>query len=393
MKNEFGEVVPENVIIKGKELGCINCPKYIYRDGKYNNKFPASSIGGQKASRFRSFESANAHKVILCDGWVAFRSPSYTGVAVKGKRRSSVTSRSSAIIGGFDGATGLWKSLEEHRESIYSKNLRTAWDEILAICLSFKDKDVHVFSRRDGFSCIVAGLKVLQLKFENSGIKIILFKNIHNTGKRSVTQKKYPYIIRDTPANLPYERIEQHLKEQAEVIGKLRDSNSIGYMEKWLHNILIDNFNQSSIKGLKFEFLHYEVPLGKVKRRMQFGREHADIFAQDSSGSLVIIEVKENSSNLDDAIRQGISYLEWVDTYKNRLEPRVKELGWNVDLNSLKLFVIAPGFSMDLNYVKKNLGEEMKDYDVTVVLVNMDWYVKRSIEVNKIIKLNGSPHH
>lgn len=106
-RNEFGDEVPENVIIRGKELGSIKCPKYIYKDGNYNNKFPASSIGGQKASRFRSFESANAHKVILCDGWVAFRSPSYTGVPVKGKKRSSVTSRSSAIIGGFDGATGL----------------------------------------------------------------------------------------------------------------------------------------------------------------------------------------------------------------------------------------------------------------------------------------------
>lgn len=388
MRNEFGEEVPEKVIVKGRGMGCIKCPKYIYRDGKYNNKFPASSIGGQKASRFRSFESANAHKVILCDGWVAFRSPSYTGVAVKGKKRSSITSRNSAIIGGFDGANGLWKSLEEHRESIYSKNLRTAWDEILAICFSFKDKGVNVFSRRDGFSCIISGLKVLQLKFENSGIKIILFENIHNTGKRSVKQKKYQYAIRDTHANLHYERIEQHLEKQSKNIGKLRDSNSIGYMEKWLHNILIKNFELNSIEGLKFDFLHYEVPLGKVKRKMHFGREHADIFARDSSGSLVIIEVKEDSSNLDDAIRQGIFYLEWVDTYKDRLKPRVKELGWNVNLDSLKLYVIAPGSSIVQEHIVKNLGNEMKDYDINVALINWDWHMRKSIEINKIIKLN-----
>ena len=268
--------------------------------------------------------------------------------------------------------------------------MRTAWDEILAICLSFKDKDVHVFSGRDGFSCIVAGLKVLQLKFENSGIKIILFENIHNTGKRSVTQKKYQYTIRDSHANLRYEGIRKHLEDQSKSIGMLRDSNSIGYMEKWLHNFLIDHFKKGSIKDLEFDFLHYEVPLGKVKRKMQFGREHADIFARDSSGSLAVIEVKENSSNLEEAIRQGIPYLEWVDTHKDKLKPRVEELGWNVDLNSLKLYVIAPGFSMDQDEVIMDLGEEMKDYDVTVVIINMDWYIRRSIEVQKIININSS---
>lgn len=379
MINEFGEHVPENVIIKGIERGCIKCPTYIYRDGKYNNKFPAASIGGQKATRFRSFESANAHKVMLCDGWVAFRSPSYSGATIRGQRSSSVTSRNSAIIGGFDGAAGLWKSLEEHRNSIYPENLRNAWDAILDICLSFKDKDLQVFSRRDGFSCIVSGLKVMQLKIEPAGIQINLFKNIHNPGKRSVRQKKHQYMITGSAVPLRFEPIREHLKEQSETIGKLRDSNSIGYMEKWLHNLLIENFRRHSIEGLKLDFLHYEVPLGKVKRKLQFGREHADIFARDSSGSVVIIEVKENYFNIDDAIRQGISYLEWVDTYKDNLKPRVRELGWNVDLDSLKLYVIVPGFGIDEDPIKSNLKEEMKGYDVTVVFINWDWPTRRLI--------------
>ncbi len=388
MKNEFGEDIPENVIAKGIEIGSIKCPWYIYKDGIYNNKFPAASIGGTKATRFKNMASVNANKVILCDGWVAFKSPSYSGTRLKGQRDYSVETRSSAIIGGFDGTNGLWKSLEEHRNSIYSHGLRNAWDDILAVGLSFKDKDLQVFSRKDGFSCIISGLKVMQLKFVPSGMQIILFRNIHNIGKRSVKQKTYQYPINSSDAYLNLENIKAHLKEQSETIARLRDNNSIGYMEKWLHNLLIDGFNQKSIKDLKMDFLHYEVPLGKVKHRLQFGREHADIFARDETGSLVIVEVKENSSNIEDAFRQGICYLKWVDTYKERLKPRVKELGWDVNLDSLKLYVIAPSFPVDFNHVKDILGEEIKEYDINIVLINPNWYICKCVEVIKTVKLN-----
>ncbi|WP_094229274.1 hypothetical protein [Methanolobus psychrotolerans] len=384
MRNELGENVPENVIQKGKEMGCMNCPKYIYMDGKYNG-FPAASIGGKKASRFHSLGSANANKVMLGDGWVAFRSPSHGGSMVKGSVRPSVISRGSAMIGGFDGAAGLWKSLEEHRGSIYSNKLRNTWDEILAVCHSFKDKDVQVFSRRDGFSCIISGLKVLQLKLESSGLKMTLFRNVHNPGKRSVHQIKNHYNIDNSDVQLLLVQIKNHLDEQSKTIGQLRKNNSIGYMEKWLHNLLIESFELNKIEGLELDFLYYEVPLGKVKRNMQYGREHADIFARDSSGSLVIIEVKESSFNIDDAVRQGISYVKWVDDYKYQLKPRTNELGWDVDLDSLKLYVIAPGHDIDKGHIEHNLGETINDYDVTVILINEDWHTSRCIGINKVI--------
>ncbi len=388
MQNEFGEEVPEQVVAKGRELGCIKCPRYIYRDGQYKDDYPAASIGGKKASRFKNMASVNLNKVRLCDGWVAFTSPSHSGNLIKGSHPSSTVSRSSAIIGGFDGAGGLWRSLEEHRSCLCSQELRRAWDEILATCLSFEDRGLQVFSRRNGLSCIIAGLKVMELKCEPPGMQLTLIKNIHNPGKRSVKQQKYRYGIRTSGTHINTGNIRAHLKEQSETIGQLRDANMIGYMEKWLHNLLIDGFRHRSIEGLEMDFLQYEVPLGKVKRRLKFGREHADIFSRDPSGSLVIIEVKETSSDLEDAVRQGLNYLEWVETYKDRLRPRVKELGWGVDLDSLKLCIIAPGAFADFDHIKASTEDEMKDHDVNIVLINTDWYVSKKIEVVNTIKLN-----
>lgn len=60
-------------------MGCIS-PKYIYRDGQFGGKYPASSIGCKvNAGRFRNAASAESHKINLGEGWVVFRSPSGTG--------------------------------------------------------------------------------------------------------------------------------------------------------------------------------------------------------------------------------------------------------------------------------------------------------------------------
>lgn len=62
-------------------MGC-NKPRYVYEDGEWtkHGKFPASSINVKSSShRFSSPESAEAHKVNLGDGWVAFKSPSGSG--------------------------------------------------------------------------------------------------------------------------------------------------------------------------------------------------------------------------------------------------------------------------------------------------------------------------
>ncbi len=92
MLNEIGTDVPPDILRKvedrAKELGsdCVkNFYLYVYKDGQYGVKeFPASSIGGTKATRFRNEESYEANKVELGDGWVAFRSPTHGGVNIFG---------------------------------------------------------------------------------------------------------------------------------------------------------------------------------------------------------------------------------------------------------------------------------------------------------------------
>ena len=75
--NECGNDVPDNIVLKAREASCIRCPKYVYKDGEYGGKLPASSIGCRAAaSRFQNTKNVEKMKVDLGDGWVAFKSPS-----------------------------------------------------------------------------------------------------------------------------------------------------------------------------------------------------------------------------------------------------------------------------------------------------------------------------
>ncbi|MBW6481329.1 MAG: hypothetical protein K0B37_18025 [Bacteroidales bacterium] len=90
MLNEIGADVPPEMLNKvkdkAKDLGheCVqNYYLYIYKDGQYGpKKFPASSIGGTKATRFRNKESYEANKIEIDDGWVVFRSPTHGGINI-----------------------------------------------------------------------------------------------------------------------------------------------------------------------------------------------------------------------------------------------------------------------------------------------------------------------
>jgi hypothetical protein len=75
MKDECGDEIPEEIVAKAKAIGCIKDAWYVYRDGRYGKKRPAVSLGCQKAARFRS-DDFQEYKVLLGDGYVAFRSPS-----------------------------------------------------------------------------------------------------------------------------------------------------------------------------------------------------------------------------------------------------------------------------------------------------------------------------
>jgi hypothetical protein len=93
VKNEVFMEIPIEVIRKAEELGCLKTYdrfdrvyvyKYVYKKGNYGGKFPASCIGGTKATRFGNWESVAANEVDLGMGWVVFSSPTHGGVNIFG---------------------------------------------------------------------------------------------------------------------------------------------------------------------------------------------------------------------------------------------------------------------------------------------------------------------
>ncbi|MDO9518278.1 MAG: hypothetical protein Q7J10_09570 [Methanosarcinaceae archaeon] len=274
------------------------------------------------------------------------------------------------VIGGFDGADGLWKSFDEHLNSISSTSLRERFKAIHDVGRSLEKEKVQCFSRKNGFSFIIRGLKVGQVILNPGGFNLTLMKNIHNTGKRSVRQEKNEYVFSNANLNpISNSDIKAHLLEQSKTLLALRSRNAIGYMEKWLHCLLIEQMESGGLPGLGLDFLYYETPVGKVKRNQQFGREHVDIVARErSSGALVVVEVKKDDSDIDAAIVQGISYVDWMRKHKSHLAPRVKQLGWDVNLDNVKLYVVAPGTRMPL-----------VDGNARIVLVDRDWYVDEKV--------------
>ncbi|MDO9098868.1 MAG: hypothetical protein Q7U60_12210, partial [Candidatus Methanoperedens sp.] len=178
-----------------------------------------------------------------------------------------------AILGSFDGAAGLWKNESEHLSSIPSPEARRSCEGILALVKGL-DKDLHIqhFSRKNGFSFIVKGLKIGEIKLGSGGFILTLIQNILNKGYTSVHQVKKDFIFAGSGKPPVSEAdLRNHLVSEAKNLIELRKNNTIGYREKWLHSLLIEKMQDGSLSGLDLEFLYYETPVGKVKRNKQFG--------------------------------------------------------------------------------------------------------------------------
>ncbi len=50
-----------------------------------------------------------------------------------------------------------------------------------------------------------------------------------------------------------------------------------------------------------------------------------------------VVEVKKRGEDLDSVVSQGLSYAEWLFKYRERLKPRITQLGWDVDINNIRL--------------------------------------------------------
>jgi len=97
--------------------------------------------------------------------------------------------------------------------------------------------------------------------------------------------------------------------------------------------------------------------------------KNVDFVAREqSSGALVVVEVKKDDSDLNAAVEQGMGYVDWMRKHKTHLAPRVKQLDWDVDLDNVKLYVIAPG-----------RGKPSVDGNVRMVFINRNWYADEKI--------------
>jgi len=298
------------------------------------------------------------------------------------KRTEKMKQSKEGVISEFDGTDGLWTSLDEHLKSISTGVLRQRCSEILESGRSLDRYKVQYFSRRDGFSFFIRGLKVAQVHITPSGFNLTLIKNIHNSGRKSVRQKKCKYVFdkRNTDA-VSDSDFRSHLIDQSQTLLELRRRNAIGYVEKWLHGLLIEQMCSDGA-GLGLDFLFYETPVGKVKRNRQFGREHVDIAAKEhDSDAFTLVEIKKDSNDLGSAISQSISYMNWVHENRQSLTPRINELGWDADLDNLKLYVIAPGYRIPADELRMINGVGSGFFSIKVILINHDWYVDEEVRI------------
>ncbi|GFO97592.1 hypothetical protein ig2599ANME_1797 [groundwater metagenome] len=297
-----------------------------------------------------------------------------------------------AILGSFDGAAGLWKNESEHLSSIPFTEARRSCEGILALVKSL-DKDLHIqcFSRKNGFSFIVKGLKIGEIKLGSGGFVLTLIQNILNKGYTSVHQVKKDFVFAGSGKPPVSEAdLQNHFVSEAKNLIELRKNNTIGYREKWLHSLLIEKMHDGSLSGHDLEFLYYETPAGKVKRNKQFGREHIDILAKERhSKALVVVEVKKQGDSLNSAVSQGLSYLEWLAKYKEHLKLRIAQLGWDVDIENLKLMVIAPDVGIKNTSIDASILQEAKrlNCEVETVYLNSDWANNENISVKEISRI------
>ncbi|MBE0521193.1 MAG: hypothetical protein IBX39_02860 [Candidatus Methanoperedenaceae archaeon] len=319
--------------------------------------------------------------------------PSAKNLRVQPKRTGARHSED-AEIGSFDGAAGLWKTESELLGSISSSESRRICEEILELAGSL-DKNLHIqrFNRKNGFSFIVKGLKIGEIKIGSGGFVLSLMKNILNKGYTSVRKEKQDFIFNGTSANNPdsLKEIQDHLISESKNLISLRKTNTIGYREKWLHCLLIEQMQDNGLAGLDLDFLYYETPAGKVKRSRQFGREHIDILAGDRKNkSLAVVEVKKEGTDIGSAVSQGLSYIGWLWEHKEHLKPRIKQVGWDVSIDNLKLSIIAPDVDIQNFSLDAISKEQIKKYNckVNLVSINQDWVQNENISVTRNFEID-----
>ncbi len=139
--------------------------------------------------------------------------------------------------------------------------------------------------------------------------------------------------------------------------------------------------------GIYFDFLFYEAPAAKIKRYIRPRSETIDILAKERhSKALVVVEIKKHGNDLDSAVSQGLSYVEWLGKNKEELKPRMDQLGWDVNIENLKLMIIAPDMDFNNTFIEASIMEQVKRLNCEVILasINSDWI--RTNEISCTLK-------
>lgn len=278
----------------------------------------------------------------------------------------------------IDAAASIWKSESELLLSIRSPEARRLCKSILALVKNL-DKNLHIqyFSRKSGFSFIVKGLRIAEIRIVSAGFILWLIQNTKVPGSTRPRQAKKKLVF--TGIEIPiisYSELSAHFTSEAKNLIYLREKNSIGYFEKWLHCLLIEKIQNDELSGLDFDFLFYEAPAAKIKRYVRPRHETIDILAKEQhSKALVVAEVKKQGEDLNSAVLQGLSYVGWLGKYKEELKPRILQLGWGVDIEKLKLMVIAPDMDFNNTLIDASILEQAKRLNCEVILIsiNSDW--------------------
>lgn len=133
------------------------------------------------------------------------------------------------------------------------------------------------------------------------------------------------------------------------------------------------------------EYLYYEAPGGKKGS----GRTHIDILAKNIlNEGLVVIEVKKDNQDLNEAICQGLSYLDWVRKNEHEIQRRTNQLNWNVKVSENELMIITP----DL-FSKNDIDEKVRNhigrynFNVEVISVDSNWRFNEELFVTNKFKV------
>lgn len=216
----------------------------------------------------------------------------------------------------------------------------------------------------------------------------MLIKNMKVLGSRRPRQVKENFIFTglEKPP-ISYSELRNHFISEAKNMIYHRKNNDFGYPEKWLHSLLIEKMQDGTLSGLDLEFLYYETPVGKVKRNKQFGREKIDILAKERhSKAMVVVEVKKQGEDLNSAVSQGLSYVGWLEKYKEELKPRIAQLGWDANIENLKLIMLAPDMISNNTKLDATVSDYAKKFncEVKAVYINLNWETEEDISVKGI---------